>query len=68
MTTAVLNSAGRGESKEVTITLTRRPSGNKCIVSFLYDRGHFQFRAAQEQDFFVSLPEGEGGNDREEEE
>jgi hypothetical protein len=45
------------ESAKITIIHRRRPSGNKCILSFLYNR-HFQLSRHHQQCFFVSLPEG----------
>lgn len=44
MTAALLNLEGPEESNQVTTVLTSRPLGNKFIVSFLSNRGHFQFR------------------------
>lgn len=45
-TPALLNLARPEEWSEATIIFTRRPSGNKFMVSFLSNRGHFQFRAS----------------------
>lgn len=59
-TPALLNLASPEEWNEATIIFTRRPSGNKFMVSFLSNRGHFQFSSSDRRSLHLFQKEEEG--------